>query len=155
MNTRIAKFISNSGHCSRRQAEKLIFQNKVYINDIICNHPSQKVSDNDIIKIDNKILNKIAKIELWKMYKPIKYICTTKDRLKRNKVFDLLPKGLPKLISIGRLDYMSEGLLLFTNSGEYSRFLELPSSNIERTYSVCVNGIVKNSDIKKINNGTK
>ena len=153
MNIRIAKFISKSGYCSRREAEKLIFENKVFINSEICNHPSQKVNNKDIIKINNKILKTIKTTELWKMYKPVKYICSSKDLLKRNKIFDLLPKKMPKLISIGRLDYMSEGLILLTNDGEYSRFLELPSSNIERTYKVCVTGNIKKNDIERINKG--
>ncbi len=89
------------------------------------------------------------------MYKPIKYICSTKDNFKRKKIFDLLPKEAGRLISVGRLDYMSEGLILFTNSGEYSRFLELPSSNIERVYKVCVTGNIKSGDINKINKGIK
>ena len=155
MNIRIAKYISNSGYCSRREAEKLIFQNKVYINNVVCSHPSHKVNDKDIIKIHNKILKKLNTVELWKMYKPVKYICSTKDNFKRNTIFDLLPKGMPKLISVGRLDYMSEGLILLTNNGDYSRFLELPTSNIERTYRVCVNGIVNKSDIQKVNKGIK
>ncbi len=155
MNTRIAKFISNAGYCSRRDAEKLISKRKVFINGDLCSHPSQKVNEKDIVKINNKILNKVKKIELWKMYKPIKYICTTKDNLKRNRIFDLLPKGRSKLICVGRLDYMSEGLILFTNNGDFSRFLELPSSNIERVYRVCIKGMVTNSDIKKINKGIK
>ena len=153
MKIRIAKFISNAGYCSRRNAEKLIFQNEVYINGKICEHPSQKVNNKDIIKIGKKILKNTDKIEIWKMYKPIKYICSRKDNLKRNKIFDLLPKGASNLISVGRLDYMSEGLILFTNSGAYSRFLELPSSNIQRTYRVCIIGNVKKTDINKINKG--
>ena len=155
MTIRIAKFISNAGYCSRREAEKLIEKNYVFINNKICNHPSQKVNDKDIIKINNKILKKNNNIELWKMYKPIKYICSTKDKLKRKKIFDLLPKDMPNLISIGRLDYMSEGLILFTNNGDYSRYLELPSSNIERTYRVCITGNINKSDLKKINVGLK
>ncbi len=153
MRIRIAKFISNAGYCSRRDAEKLILKNKVLVNGRICNHPSQKVSKNDTVKIDNKTLKQIEKIEIWKLYKPIKYICSNKDNLKRKKIFDLLPKGLPRLISVGRLDYMSEGLVLLTNSGEYSRYLELPSSNIERIYRVCINGNVKNTHIQRINRG--
>ena len=153
MNLRIAKFISNSGYCSRREAEKLVIKKKVLINGVICAHPSQKVNDEDKIEINKKIIKRIDKIELWKMYKPIKYICSTNDNLNRKKIFDLLPKKNPKLISVGRLDYMSEGLILFTNSGDYSRFLELPSSNIERTYKVCIKGIVKKVDIQKINKG--
>jgi len=155
VNIRIAKFISNAGYCSRREAEKLIFQKKVFINEKLCMHPSHKVGEKDIIKINNQILKKSEKTELWKMYKPIKYICSRKDNLKRNKIFDLLPKGRTKLICVGRLDYMSEGLILFTNSGDYSRFLELPSSNIERTYKVCIHGTVRDSDLNKINKGIK
>ncbi len=153
MHTRIAKYISSAGYCSRREAEKLIAEKEVYINGIICEHPSQKVSNKDIIKIKKIILEKTNDTELWKLYKPKKYICSTKDKLGRKKIFDLIPQTLPKLISVGRLDYMSEGLILFTNNGEYSRFLELPSSNIERTYRVCINGSIKNSDIEKINKG--
>ena len=155
MKIRISKFISSAGYCSRRDAEKLISQKKVYINGKICSHPSDKVGEEDKVKINNKILKKLDKINLWKMYKPIKYICSTKDNFKRNKVFDLLPKEMPKLISVGRLDYMSEGLILFTNSGEYSRYLELPQSNIERTYKVLIRGDIKNADIDKVNNGIK
>jgi len=153
VNIRIAKFISNAGYCSRREAERLILKGKVFINDKACNHPSQKVLTEDVIKVNNKIIKRINKIELWKLNKPIKYICSTKDKFKRKKIFDLLPKGIPNLISIGRLDYMSEGLILLTNSAEYSRYLELPSSNFERTYRVCISGNIKNNDILKINKG--
>ncbi len=153
MNIRIAKFISNSGYCSRRDAEKLISDGNVIINDKICLHPSQKVNEKDTIKIKNKIIKSINKVELWKLYKPIKYICSNKDNFNRNIIFDLLPKKYPKLITVGRLDYMSEGLILLTNNGDYARYLELPSSNIERTYKVCVSGNIKLSDIKHINKG--
>ena len=153
MNIRIAKYISNSGHCSRREAEKLIKDGRVKINNQICDHPSQKVNNEDIVEINKKIIKINNKVEIWKLYKPIKYICSNKDNLKRKKIFDLLPKGLPRLISVGRLDYMSEGLVILTNSGEYSRYLELPSSNIERIYRVCINGNVKNTHIQRINRG--
>ena len=89
------------------------------------------------------------------MYKPIKYICSTKDDRGRKKIFDLVPKDYPRIISIGRLDFMSEGLLLFTNSGDYSRSLELPSQGYERTYRVCIKGKIEKKDIAKINNSIK
>ena len=88
-------------------------------------------------------------------YKPIKYICSTKDDQNRKKIFDLIPKDLPRMISIGRLDFMSEGLLLFTNSGDYSRRLELPSKGYERVYRVCINGQIEKKDIERINKGIK
>ena len=153
MNIRISKYLSNAGICSRRDAEKLIIDKKIKINNQLCIHPSHKVSDLDIIKVNNKIVKKINKIEIWKLYKPIKYICSTKDNLNRKKIFDLLPKNLEKLKSVGRLDFMSEGLILLTNSGDYSRYLEHPSSNIERTYKVCINSNIQNHDIQKINAG--
>ena len=87
------------------------------------------------------------------MYKPPKIICTNHDPQKRKTIFNLIPKNFPRLISIGRLDYMSEGLILFTNNGDFARKYELPSSNILRVYRVCVNGIIKDDDIKKINIG--
>ena len=87
MNIRIAKFISNAGYCSRREAEKLILEKKVLINEEICKHPSQRVGDKDIVRINKKVIKKIDKIELWKLYKPVRYICSTKDKLKRNLGF--------------------------------------------------------------------
>ena len=153
MNIRISKYLSSAGICSRRDAEKLIVEKKIKINNQICAHPSHKVSDLDIIKVNNKIVKKANKVEVWKLYKPIKYICSTKDNLGRKKIFDLLPENIGQLISVGRLDYMSEGLILLTNNGDYSRYLEHPSSNIERIYRVCINSNVQNTDLQKINKG--
>ena len=150
---RIAKYISNAGVCSRREAEKLIQQKKVYINNLICNHPSIKVSLNDKIVVNKKIIKLSDKIRLWKIYKPVKTICTNQDPQKRKTIFSLVPKNFPRLISIGRLDYMSEGLLLFTNNGDFARKYELPSSEILRVYRICINGKVTNEDILKINKG--
>ena len=150
---RIAKYIANAGVCSRREAEKLIEKKKVFINDICCEHPSAKVSLEDKIVVNKKVIQLDRKIRLWKMYKPPKIICTNHDPQKRKTIFNLIPKNFPRLISIGRLDYMSEGLILFTNNGDFARKYELPSSNILRVYRVCVNGIIKDDDIKKINIG--
>ena len=150
---RIAKFIANAGFCSRREAEKLIEARIVKINNKLCLHPSEIVNKNDKITIGKNIIQMQDNIRLWKMYKPIKYICTTKDERDRKKIFDLIPKNFPRMISIGRLDFMSEGLLLFTNSGDYSRNLELPSKGFERIYRVCIKGKIEKQDIEKINIG--
>ena len=150
---RIAKYIANAGVCSRREAEKLIERKKVFINGICCEHPSKKVLIEDEIIVNKKIVKLDENIRLWKMYKPPKIICTNNDPQKRKTIFEIIPKNFPRLISIGRLDYMSEGLLLFTNNGDYARQYELPSSNILRVYRVCINGLVQNEDIKKINSG--
>ena len=152
---RIAKFIANAGFSSRREAEKLIEEKIVKINGELCLHPSEIVDKNDKITIGKKIIQMSENIRLWKMYKPIKYICTTKDQRQRKKIFDLIPQNFPRMISIGRLDFMSEGLILFTNSGDYSRSLELPSTGYERIYRVCIKGKIENKNIEMINRGIK
>ena len=152
---RIAKFIANAGFSSRREAEKLIEEKIVKINGELCLHPSEIVCKNDKITIGKKIIQMSENIRLWKMYKPIKYICTTKDERQRKKIFDLIPQDFPRMISIGRLDFMSEGLILFTNSGDYSRSLELPSTGYERIYRVCIKGKIENKNIEMINRGIK
>ena len=152
---RIAKYIANAGLCSRRDAEKLIAQNKVKVNDQYCTHPSLKVNLNDKVTVSKKLIKLETKIRLWKMYKPVKYICTNNDPQKRKTIFSLIPKNFPRLISIGRLDFMSEGLLLFTNNGDIARKYELPSSNIQRVYRVCINGKVNLEDLLRINQGIK
>lgn len=150
---RIAKYIANSGLCSRRDAEKLIIKKLVYINDSLCEHPSKTVSKDDKIVVNNKTIKYENKLRLWKIYKPIKVICTNKDPQNRKTIFDIIPKNFPRMISIGRLDFMSEGLILFTNNGDFARKYELPSSEILRVYRICINGKVNQEDIIKINKG--
>jgi len=152
---RIAKYIANAGFCSRREAEKLIEKKIVKINNILCDHPSNTVNEDDKVTIGKQIIKLNNTLRLWKIYKPIKYICSTKDEQNRKKIFDLIPKTFPRMISIGRLDFMSEGLLLFTNNGDYSRNLELPSKGYERIYRVCLRGQIKQADVDKTNKGIK
>ena len=150
---RIAKYISNSGYCSRRDAEKLILNGDVYINNKLCDKPNINVNLKDKISINNKVIKLNNQIKLWKFYKPIKIICTNKDPQKRKTIFDILPKDLPRLISIGRLDYMSEGLILLTNNGDLARKFELPSSNILRVYRLLIKGTINSKNISEINKG--
>jgi len=150
---RIAKYIANSGICSRRNAEKLVLEKKVKINGNVCIKVGTIIKESDEVKIYNKIIKNNKTLRLWKLYKPIKYICTTHDPQNRKTVFNLIPKNYPRLISVGRLDYMSEGLLLFTNNGDFARNLELPSSNYIRIYKVCIKGKIEINDLNKINKG--
>ena len=152
---RIAKFIANAGFCSRREAEKLIEDKIVKINNKLCLHPSDTVNKNDIITIGKKIIKPDETVRLWKIYKPIKYICSTKDERNRKKIFDLVPKEFPRMISVGRLDFMSEGLLLLTNNGDYSRNLELPAKGYERVYRICIRGQIETKYLERINKGIK
>ena len=148
---RIAKYISNAGYCSRRDAEKLILNGKVYINDILCEKPNVNVNPKDKILIEKKLVKLKNKIRLWKIYKPPRIICTNKDPQKRKTIFNILPNNFPRVISVGRLDFMSEGLLLLTNNGDYARKLELPSSNVLRIYRLCLKGDITTNMIKQIN----
>jgi len=150
---RIAKYISNAGYCSRRDAEQLILNGKVYINNILCEKPNINVNLNDKILIGKKLIKLENKIKLWKIYKPPKVICSNKDLNNRKTIFDILPNKFPRVISVGRLDFMSEGLLLLTNNGDFSRKLEIPSSNILRVYRLCIKGSVKSYMTRKINSG--
>ena len=152
---RIAKYIANAGYCSRREAEKLIFEKKVFINNSLCQLPNINIKENDKISVEGKIIKLQKKITLWKLYKPINVICTNKDPKKRKTIFDILPKNLPRLITVGRLDFKSEGLILLTNNGDFARKLELPSSNILRVYRVCINKEIEKVKIDKINTGIK
>ena len=150
---RIAKFIANAGYCSRREAEKLILKKIVYINKKLCEKPNINVLKNDKITIKGKLIKLNNIIRLWKFYKPTNVICTNNDPKKRTTIFNLMPKNFPRTISVGRLDFMSEGLILLTNNGDFARKLELPTSNILRIYRVCINKIIDKKDIILINEG--
>ncbi|XVN43185.1 MAG: pseudouridine synthase [Candidatus Rickettsia vulgarisii] len=153
---KLAKIISNAGVCSRRDAEKLIENNQVKVNNIIINSPAERVGDDAIIEVSGKIIKQEQKIRLWLYYKSVGLITTHKDTHGRETVFANLP-GLPRVISIGRLDLNSEGLLLLTNNGGLARKFELPSSKIERVYKVRAHGLpnlllknYKNIEIDKV-----
>lgn len=153
---KLAKIISNSGICSRRDAEKLIVNNQVKVNNIIINSPAGRFSNDAIIEVSGKVINQKQKARLWLYYKPVGLITTHKDTHGRETVFANLPE-LPRVISIGRLDLNSEGLLLLTNDGSLARKFELPSSKIERVYKVRAYGLpepllknYKNIEIDKI-----
>ena len=152
---RLSKFLAHSGVCSRRDAEKLIKENKVIINNNVCNDFSYQVTKSDKVFVNNILVESQKEIELYALNKPKGYITSKKDELNRNTVYDLLPHDKKHLISIGRLDYNTEGLLLFTNNGDYARHYELPKNKISRTYRVKVYGNIQKIDIKKIKQGIR
>ncbi|BDU60743.1 putative RNA pseudouridine synthase [Candidatus Rickettsia kotlanii] len=132
---RLAKIISNAGVCSRRDAEKLIVEGQVKVDGITILSPATNVDISNQIEVSGTLINNIHKPRLWIYYKPVGLITTHKDPLSRKTVFEQLT-GLPRVISIGRLDLNSEGLLLLTNSGDLARQFELPSSRLKRVYHV-------------------
>lgn len=150
---RIAKAIADSGICSRRKAEELILQGKVSVNGKILDSPALNISDVDEIKIDEKKLPTKDALRIWLYYKPAGLITTNLDPQNRPTIFENLPKNMPRVISIGRLDLNSEGLLILTNSGDYARKMELPSSKIKRIYKVRVFGKLNIDSMKKAENG--
>lgn len=153
MSERIAKFIARSGVCSRRQAEELILQQRVTVNGEVIESPAFNVEGNEKILIDGEKLPAQEQTRMWIYYKPSGLVTTHKDEHDRPTVFDNLPAGLPRVISVGRLDLNSEGLLLLTNSGELSRKLELPSNGWSRRYKVKVHGKLDKNKLSSLEQG--
>ncbi len=139
---RIAKRIARAGLCSRRDAERWIEDGRVKVNGKVLTTPAFLVNHTDYIVVDNKPLPGAEKTRLFLYHKPAGLVTTNKDELDRPTIFDRLPKGLPRVMTVGRLDINSEGLLLLTNDGELSRYLELPKTGWKRRYRVRVHGDV-------------
>lgn len=133
---RIAKRIARAGVCSRRDAEKLIEAGKVSVNGKKITSPALNVTAEDKIIVNGKLVGDAEKTQLWLYHKPSGLVTTHKDPQGRPTVFDVLPKDMPRVISIGRLDLNSEGLLLLTNDGALARKLELPETGWIRRYRV-------------------
>lgn len=131
---RIAKALARAGVCSRRDAEKLIAERRVSVNGVILDTPAFKVVRRDEIRVDGKLVAEAEPTRVWLYHKPPGLITTNRDPKNRPTIFDRLPENLPRVVTVGRLDLNSEGLLLLTNDGELARRLELPSSNIARRY---------------------
>ena len=147
---RISKIIARRTKLSRRDVEKLIFEKKIKVNNILIEHPSYKTTLDSNITIDNKTVPIVKPREVWLFYKPKGCLVTKSDPKGRTTIFDHLPKKLTYLKYIGRLDYNSEGLLLLTNDGEFARSMELPSSKIKRVYNCKVIGKIKKEKILKL-----
>lgn len=147
MAERLAKFMARSGVCSRREAEEYIRQERVTVDGEIVSSPVFNVEGTEKILFDGEKLPQIDKTRLWLYHKPAGLVTSHKDDQNRETVFASLPAGMPRVISVGRLDLNSEGLLLLTNNGALSRELELPKNAWSRRYRVRVHGRV---DIKKL-----
>jgi 23S rRNA pseudouridine2605 synthase len=152
---RIAKFISNAGISSRRGAEKLILEGKVEVNGQLIKSPALNVNKQDIVKVDGKIIEYDLSVRMWIFYKPKGCLVTASDPKDRKTIYDILPQSMKNINAVGRLDFNSEGLLLLTNNGDFSRYLELPKNNFERLYKVRVFGKVREDLLLGLSKGIK
>lgn len=149
---RIQKVIANSGYCSRRKAEELIKEKKVYINGILVEELGKLVGNKDKIEVNGNLIVREKKLEYYLLNKPRGVVSTTNDEHNRKTVVDLIDTKT-RIYPVGRLDYDTTGLILLTNDGELANKLMHPSSNINKTYVAKVKGIVTGYDIKKLRSG--
>ncbi|HZK89127.1 MAG TPA: pseudouridine synthase [Stellaceae bacterium] len=140
---RIAKVLARAGLCSRRDAERWIAEGRVAVDGKVLTSPALTVTEASDIRVDGMPLPEPERARLWRYHKPPGLVTTHRDEKGRATVFAALPKELPRLISIGRLDLNSEGLLLLTNDGALARRLELPATGWLRRYKVRVHGLVE------------
>lgn len=150
---RIAKVIARAGLCSRRDAERWIAEGRVSVDGKIITSPALNVSHNNAIVVDGKPLKTSEAARLWLFHKPAGVMTTHRDPEGRKTVFEMLPPEMGRVISIGRLDYNTEGLLLLTNSGELAHTLENPKTGWMRRYRVRVYGTVPEEKLESLKNG--
>ncbi|MBV0913897.1 rRNA pseudouridine synthase [Rhodobacteraceae bacterium ASV31] len=150
---RIAKRLARAGVASRRDAEKMIEAGRVAVNGKQIASPALNVTAADRITVDGKALAEAEPSRLWLYHKPLGLVTSARDEKGRETIFDALPEDMPRVMSIGRLDINSEGLLLLTNDGEIKRRLELPSTGWLRKYRVRVKGTPTDADLEPLRRG--
>jgi len=150
---RVAKALARAGVASRREVERLIEAGRVRVNGQVLLTPAVKVAPDDILTVDGEVVGEAEPTRMWRYHKPVGLVTTHKDPQGRPTVFEALPKELPRVISVGRLDLNSEGLLLLTNDGALARALELPSSGWSRTYRVRAYGETSQSRLDRLLTG--
>lgn len=150
---RIAKVLARAGVASRREAERMIEAGRIAVNGKLIASPALNVTDSDSIAVDGKPMQAPEPARLWLYYKPIGLVTSDSDEKGRATIYDELPEDLPRVMSVGRLDLNSEGLLLLTNDGGIKRKLELPSTGWLRKYRVRINGRPKDEQFEPLRKG--
>jgi 23S rRNA pseudouridine2605 synthase len=150
---RIAKIMARAGLCSRREAERWVEEGRVSVDGKVLTSPAVALSADARITVDGKPLQSAEKTRLWRYHKPAGLVTSTKDAQGRPTVFDKLPAELPRVVTVGRLDLTSEGLLLLTNDGEVKRRLEQPATGWVRRYRVRVYGSVTDDSLATLAKG--
>ena len=150
---RIARRLARAGIASRRVAETMIAAGRVAVNGRIIDSPALNVTARDKVTLDGHLVAEAEPTRLWRYYKPIGLVTSERDERGRDTVFEALPEDLPRVMSIGRLDLNSEGLLLLTNDGALKRRLELPSTGWLRKYRVRVHGAPDDAMLEPLRKG--
>jgi len=150
---RIAKVLARAGLCSRREAERWIAEGRVVLDGQVLTSPAVTVTAGSIILVDGKPLAEPEPTRLWRYHKPAGLVTSHKDEKGRETMFDQLPAEIGRVISVGRLDLNSEGLILLTNDGELARKLELPSTGWIRRYKVRIHGTVEPERLAALERG--
>lgn len=150
---RIAKVMARAGLCSRREAERWIAAGRVQVDGVTIDSAALNVTDDNKISVDGKPLPQKSAARIWMFHKPKGIITTNLDPEGRQTIFDILPDNMPRVITIGRLDYNSEGLILLTNDGDLSRKIELPATGWVRTYKARAYGTADNKKLEQLKKG--
>ena len=150
---RIAKYLASAGVASRRDVEKMIAEGRISVDGRKLETPAFKVTGAERITVDGHPVKRLEQTRLWRYHKPIGLVTTNKDPDGRATIFDALPKDLPRVVTIGRLDLNTEGLLLLTNDGELARAMELPSTALPRRYRARAYGRVSQDELDRLRDG--
>src|SRR5438105_2924955 len=150
---RIAKLLARAGVASRREIERMIAEGRIALNGEKLTTPATLLETLEGVTVDGKAVQPAAESRLFRFYKPQETITAARDPKGRPTIYDRLPPGLPRLMPVGRLDFMTEGLLLLTNDGELKRQLELPKTGVVRTYRARAFGDVTQARLEKLAEG--
>jgi 23S rRNA pseudouridine2605 synthase len=150
---RIAKLLARAGIASRREIERMIAEGRIALNGEKLTTPATLLTDLDGVTVDGKAVRPAAATRLFRFYKPQRALTAANDPKGRPMIYDRLPPGLPRLMPVGRLDFMTEGLLLLTNDGGLKRQLELPSTGVVRTYRARAFGQVTQQQLESLADG--